>query len=323
MNKHAVGFGCAATLALASWCQSFLNAQALPTSESLPKPQAPAAKDATIPGMEDAANLVVLPKPSRRTETHIFLSKCRVQLIDDVTLACTQSGVLDFVAQEGDVVKKDQVVAHTKDDLVKATLRVMEKQASNDAEIRFASLDHDLQQVKYERDLQINKVVPDTVPDIDIREHRLAVQKALLSQEQAEINLEIEKLRRDETRERLQLHSVKAPFAGVVRRVHKKTGEAVGEGEPIVEIVNTQRVHVEGYVHIGDLDDIAVGSAVFVRLEIPGVDLEIEKQSFAGRINHVDVKVEPVSHLVKVRAVVENRDSILKEGLTAEMAINR
>jgi hypothetical protein len=37
----------------------------------------------------------------------------------------------------------------------------------------------------------------------------------------------------------------------------------------------------------------------------------------------VDVKVEPVTHRVKVWAEVSNQNEVLKDGLTARMAIDR
>ena len=103
----------------------------------------------------------------------------------------------------------------------------------------------------------------------------------------------------------------------------KKCGEAVAEGEPILELVNTSRVKVEGYVHLRDLDSVRVGSLVSVQLDVPDADLPSERLTFPGRIAYIDVKVEPVTHSVKVWAEVSNRDGILKDGLTARMAIDR
>src|SRR5690606_14550823 len=116
-----------------------------------------------------------------------------------------------------------------------------------------------------------------TVSDLTLRAHRLAAEKALLQLEQAETALEIEKLRRDETVERLRLHKVIAPIDGQVRTVFKKHGQSVAEGEPILELVNTNRVKVEGYIHLKDLDSVRAGSSVTVQLDIPDVDLAIER----------------------------------------------
>ncbi|MCA9072695.1 MAG: hypothetical protein KDA84_27420, partial [Planctomycetaceae bacterium] len=177
----------------------------------------------------------------------IQLMDCQIKIFDEVQLAVEQAGVLDLVALEGQMVKKGDLLAQTRDDLVKATLAVATRKAMNDIEIRFARKASELAQVEYERDLQANSIVPGTVSDLTLRSHRLAAEKALLQLEQAETALEIEKLQRNETVELLQMHKVLAPMDGLVRTVFKKKGESVAEGEPILELVNPNRVKVEGY----------------------------------------------------------------------------
>ncbi len=263
------------------------------------------------------------PANSRQSVGHVVLQGCQIKLFYDVQLAAEKAGVLDMVVPEGQWVKQGEMLAHTRDDVVKASLAVANKQAANDVEIRYAKKAGELAQVEYERDLQANSVVPGTVSDLTLRAHRLAAEKALLQLEQAEIALEIENLKRNETLEQLRNHKVISPIDAQVRTVFKKQGEAVAEGEPILELVNTSRVKVEGYVHLKDLDSIKVGSLVRVQLDVPDADLPSERLTFPGRIAYIDVKVEPVSHSVKVWAEVSNQGGILKDGLTARMAIDR
>ncbi len=252
----------------------------------------------------------------------IVLSECQIKIFHEVPLSAERAGVLDMVAQEGQIVKQGDMVAHTRDDIVKATLAVATRQAMNDVEIRYAKKACELAQVEYERDLQANSIVPGTVSDLTIRSHRLAAEKALLQLEQAETALEIEKLRRNETVELLRLHTVIAPMEAEVRTVFKKAGQSVAEGEPILELVNTSRVKVEGYIQLRDLETVQVGSVVTVQLDVPDVDLPSERLTFPGRIAFVDVKVEPVTHRVKVWAEVHNPNGVLKDGLTARMVID-
>ena len=136
------------------------------------------------------------------------------------------------------------------------------------------------------------------------------------------VNADRERVR-DLSSRLLRLHKVLAPMDGVVRTVFKHAGESVAEGEPILELVNTSRVKVEGYIHLRDLDSVQVGSVVEVQLDVPEVDLPNERLTFPGRIAFVDVKVEPVTHCVKVWAEVHNPGGVLKDGLTAKMTIDR
>lgn len=261
--------------------------------------------------------------PPTANAGQLVLAGCQIKIFQEVPLSAERAGVLDMVAKEGQKVKAGDLVAHTRDDLVKATLAVATRQSVNDVEIRFAKKACELAHVEYERDLQANSIVPGTVSDLTLRAHRLAAEKALLQLEQAEIALEVQKLRRNETVELLRLHSMVSPLDAEVRTVFKKKGESVAEGEPILELVNTSRVKVEGYVHLRDLDSVRVGSVVNVQLDIPDIDLPIERLTFPGRIAYVDVKVEPVTHRVKVWAEVSNENDVLKDGLTARMVIDR
>ncbi len=289
--------------------------------------QPPAIISNPEPGSPYRTSVQITPstpvQAARQPLSQIQLQNCEIKLYDEVQIAAERAGVLDMVALEGQLVKQGSLLAHTRDDIVKAALAVATRQANNDVEIRYARKASELAQVEYERDLQANGIVKGTVSDLTIRAHRLAAEKALLQMEQAETSLEIEKLKRNETVELLRLHSIIAPVDGMVRTVFKKPGESVAEGEPILELVNTSRVKVEGYIHLRDLDSVQVGSVVSVQLDIPDVDLPSERLLFSGRIAAVDVKVEPVTHLVKVWAEVSNQNGVLRDGLSAKMVIDR
>jgi macrolide-specific efflux system membrane fusion protein len=160
------------------------------------------------------------------------------------------------------------------------------------------------------------------VTELELRELRLAAEKALLQLEQAEHQFAVAGLRGVEQREMLHSLRIAAPFDAFVRFVHRQPGEVVREGEVILEIVNTDRVRVEGYIEAADLPHVAPGRSVWVRLTGEGVAAEARDRTFGGRIVFVDVKIEPVSQKVRVSAEVLNHDRLLRDGLTATMTIN-
>ena len=149
----------------------------------------------------------------------------------------------------------------------------------------------------------------------------LAAERSELQIEKAQMDRELNYLARDEAMAQLKTYKVEAPFAGIVTRVHKRQGEAVRQGDPILELVNTDRVRVEGDVKISQIWNIRRGDLVKVQLEIPNFDLDVEKLTFEGRIVFVDVSVEPVSGTVRVWAEVENSGNLLRAGLSAKMTI--
>lgn len=265
--------------------------------------------------------------PSQRSRGDAVVTEiadCRVKLIDEVVLSSGQSGILEQVAlKEGDVARKDEVVAAIRDNIVRSALATAEKQAENDVEVRYAHKAADLARIAYSKAMQSNQTLKGAVPEIEIRELRLAAEKAILQVEQAEHRLSVAGLERDEARELLKTYFVQAPFDATVTKVYKKRGEAVREGEPIIELSNSERMRVEAWLPLKDAWRIRPGMPVTVHIDNSEDDPEIRQIRFAGHVTLVDTKLEPVTQSVRVWAEVANRDGVLKDGLSATIRIRR
>lgn len=258
----------------------------------------------------------------KRGSGSIAATRCRVRLIDEVILASGRTGILAFVEPtEGQQVKKDQKIAGIIDDVAQATFRVADQEANSDVEKRYATKAAEVAKAEWEKGIFTNKRSPGTVPDIELQKLKLAYERSDLQIEQAEHQHKIAGLKRDEAKAILKTFLVEAPFDGVVTKLYKQKGEAVREGDPILEVSSTTRVKVEGFVTIGDLWRIKQGDTVQVQLDIPDVDIPQEKEILEGRITFVDVKVQPVTNEVRVTAEVANRKDILRSGLQAKMTI--
>ncbi len=59
-------------------------------------------------------------------------------------------------------------------------------------------------------------------------------------------------MERERARAELETYRIETPVEGVVTKVFKVAGEAVREGEPVMEICNTSRVRIRGYVSLRD-----------------------------------------------------------------------
>lgn len=258
------------------------------------------------------------PTPASRELRPIRVSKCQITLIDHVTLASDRSGILKQVEfKEGQSAVEGSLIALIEDDVAKANLAVAEKKSTNDVEVKFAKAATDAARTE----LEMAKKAGRGVSPLDVDKAQLAFQKAQLSIEKAENDLELEKLNRDVTAAELKTYSVKAGFAGVVTKIYKKKHEAVRQGDPIAEIVNTDRVRIEGRVNLSDLRHAKQGAKVLVRLHIEDLELEEEKEVFEGQITFVDLVSEKIDGTTRVFAEVQNRDNILRAGLDAEMEI--
>lgn len=253
----------------------------------------------------------------------IIVNECRIKLIDRVILGSDRPGVLEYVEpNEGEQVKKGQVIAALKSDSLKASRKTAEKRSSNDIEIRYSQTARDTSYIELEMNLDINKRVPNTISKLDIKRLELNAKKSDLQIEQAELEFAMSKLQLAEIDAQLEETKILAPFDGIVTKKFRSTGEVVRHGDEVLEIVSTKRVKVEGYVDIDDSWKFQVGTPVEVQLDIHGVRLPIEDDTFHGKITYIDVEVEPIhGKSIRVWAEVENMENILKAGYMATMKI--
>ena len=253
----------------------------------------------------------------------IIINECRIKLIDRVILGCDRPGVLQYVEpNEGESVKKGQVVAALKSDALKASRKTAEKRSTNDIEIRYSQKARDTSYVELEMNLDINKRVPNTISRLDIKRLELTAEKSDLQIEQAELEFDMSKLQLEEIDAQIEETKVIAPFDGIVTKKFRATGEVVRHGDEVLEIVSTKRVKVEGYVNIEDTWKFHVGTPVEVQLDIHGIRLPIEEEKFHGKVIFIDVEVEPIhGKSIRVWAEVENPENLLKAGYMATMKI--
>lgn len=269
----------------------------------------------------NAADDKVVPPPGSKL---VRVQDCQITLIEHVTLASDRSGNLKHVGfKEGQLIAAGAQVALIDDDVAKANLAVAEKKASNEVDVKFARISRDAAKKEYDMAVEANKNRTGAVSGLEIDKAKLAFNKAELQIEMAEHELAQNKLNRDVTAAELKTYSVVAGFDGVVTRIYKKKGEAVHQGDPIAEIVNTDRVRIEGRVNLKDLPYAKQGAKVLVRLKLNLRDFVLpeEKEVFEGQITFVDLTSDASDKTTRVFAEVQNRDNILRAGLRAEMEI--
>lgn len=243
-----------------------------------------------------------------------------IYLIDERVLAFEKPGVIAFIKpEEGAVVRKGEVIAGLKDEVARATLAKEQEKARNDVQVRFAKKSSEVADAELRISESANERLPGTVPEVELQKLRLAAQKGLLQIEQAEFEQKIAALTVAENQAVLETHQLVAPFDGTVARIHQREGAAARQGDPIIEIISTDRVKIEGYVSTSQSYLIRPGDHVEARL----VDQQIPRgaQPISGIVKFVDPRVSPVIGKVKVTAEVQNSEGLLKAGLGVEMSI--
>lgn len=243
------------------------------------------------------------------------LELCTVRLIQQIELPASEPGVLaELLGAEGMAVSQGQVVAKVDDERAKtelsvaaAKLEASQLKTQSDIEIRYAQAGYDAAAKKYERESRLARKGVGTESEAD--EARLQAIQAQLQIEKAQHDfsvdqkaITVEKLQVLQAKELLRRHSVTAPWGGIIRKVLTHQGEWVNAGDPIVEMIQMDRLWVEGLVNLKQINPYQVPNRpVVVTMKLA----DGEAITFQGKIVFVDPEVN--GNIFKVKAEVSNR----------------
>ena len=107
---------------------------------------------------------------------------------------------------------------------------------------------------------------------------------------------------------RLDLLEIKAPFAGSVGIIDMSVGTFVQAGEPMVNLSNLDKMKVDFFVPSRYLSVLQVGDVL--QAQSSAYD-----DVFEGRLAFVDQQVDVETRTVRVRAIVDNPQGQMKDGM--------
>jgi membrane fusion protein (multidrug efflux system) len=248
-----------------------------------------------------------------------------IKPMKEVILGFDRPGILGKLdLQEGDSVVAGQLLASLKDDVARAALVVAQIQADSDAEVVYAELAVDVARLDHEAMVNGNLKKPNTTPELEVRRARLNHDKMIAELEKARLTRDVLIAKRDEAQAQLDTFRLDAPFDGFITKLHLVTGASVKQGDPVIELVHSLKVRVEGNVPVRDIALVKKGCPVVVQLEAKkGTDVgeEALKRTYSGTIKFVDEARVTAGAKVRVWAEVENPDMLLRAGLLATMKI--
>ncbi len=100
-----------------------------------------------------------------------------------------------------------------------------------------------------------------------------------------------------------------APFAGVLGLRSVSTGTVVKPGDKITTLDDIQLIKLDFSVPENFLASLRPG------LEIRATSVAYPEKSFHGRVSALDTRVDPRTRAIRVRAVIENGDHLLRPGM--------
>src|ERR1700722_1758588 len=149
----------------------------------------------------------------------VELRECLIRAVKTARLATDRPGVLAEVKpQEGDAVRKNDIVARLMDEVPQANLDVAKMVANDQVEIQYATKLHAVDKLEYEKDVQANRQHLNTVPDLEVQRARLQMERSDLQIDKAVHEIKVNDLKAAQAEAELKTYRILAPFDGVVPR---------------------------------------------------------------------------------------------------------
>lgn len=151
---------------------------------------------------------------------------------------------------------------------------------------------------------------------------QVAYDQRLSEQLQAKASLDDAEAQLQDAELQLSWTEIRAPIAGLIGRALASPGNIVGPDTGVLAtIVNERRIRALFSVPQADLlsvrRDLRVGTPLAVRLRLADGKLYPEK----GKVDFIDVEVDPATDGQLARAVFENADELLTDGQTVRVIV--
>jgi len=249
-----------------------------------------------------------------------------------------QLGVLArILVDEGDAVQANQSLAELDGRVAELALGHAELErdqadakATNELSIEYAAKALEVARAELERSEESNAKFPNSISDSQLDVERLTIEKLELERRQAEHELELARFDLElktnaveAAKLDLDLHSVRAPFDGIVALVRERVGEWVQPGDAVLRLVAIDRLRAEGFIHADDAEGL-VGLPARLALTREEVNDDAEESIvFEAVIGFVSPEIDPVTRQVRVWAEIDNTDGRFRPGQQGRLEILR
>ncbi len=109
--------------------------------------------------------------------------------------------------------------------------------------------------------------------------------------------------------------TITSPVNGEVSVKSIEVGELAGPTSPVITIVDTSKVYVEGVVTENDIPYVKQGQKVKIEIDALGT------QSFEGTVTAISPAADPKTKGYQIKVEVPNADGKVKPGMFAEISI--
>lgn len=212
-----------------------------------------------------------------------------VKAFEDVMLSPEESGVVkEWKVQKGRAVKKGEILALLKDDIL---------QPSYDA----ANAQYKLSELNFDKQTKV--YAEQGISELQIKS--------------SEYNRDAAKAQASIMAARLERSRLRSPINGILNDRFVDEGEFAPPAMPIAHLVNTSRVKIAGEVPEIQSANITFGATVFVTVDVYPNDI------LTGTISYIAAAVSASNRTLSVETVIPNPKNKLKPEMIARMRIVR
>jgi RND family efflux transporter MFP subunit len=267
------------------------------------------------------------------------LSPCLVSAINEAQVPGQEPGVLvELSAVEGQEVKEGEVLGKIDDmqpylqgRIAMEEYEAAKEKAANEVDVKYATKASEVAKKEWEKSLQANQKTPGAITQVDLDRQKLTWERGILEIERAQSERKIASFTAnaksgeiEAAKEAMKRRKIRSPVDGVVVQLHLHKGEWVKPGDPVLHVVQLDRLKVEAYPEISQF---AAGQLIDRPVTIEAV-LQDRTLEFNGKITFVSPLIEGIEKVgtYRIKAEVENRQEngewLLKPGMYVDMKIH-
>lgn len=289
----------------------------------MPLPKKAAALAA---GIVAAISLAALAQDSPGSPTLVVGGA--IDWVEKSDVSALKEGVIKQIEfQVGRIVKAGEPIGYLHDEIAVLTTTKAKLMAENGGEIAKANAQRGLAAAELARLINLGKK-GNFVSQSEVDKAKAEMAAADAQLQMAEETKKVYEADHALARRALEEHVILAPFTGVITDRMKNPGESVRSNEPVIRLGRTDKLRFVGWVPLETAIRIKGTEGVLIKPVVEGAELDIERQTFKGRITAVSREVNTVrSTEVQVLAEVDNPENPehpeleLRQGMKGEMTI--
>ncbi|MCA9137842.1 MAG: HlyD family efflux transporter periplasmic adaptor subunit [Planctomycetales bacterium] len=278
------------------------------------------------------------PVSSAESDAGILVEECRVQFINKTKVPSeTQGKLTDLKVEEGMSIKKGDVIAIVDATQAELALRLKKAEelvakltAQNDVNKRDAVASEVI--AREEAAAYKHLVDQGAAPIFEYRKKQAEADRAILRIELADLNENTamaeylaKQIGTELAQSDIEMRTIRAEFDAFVEQRYAQLGEWVQPGSQIVELVQMDRVRVQGFINAYDYaGQWQKGSPVKITVTVGGTPANPITRDFDGTIEYVSTEID-IAKRYRIWASLPNQrygdDWLIKPGMVATMRI--